>query len=141
MILSVSNLHFILYLASQIWRHPTLCHSKEGIISPLTTLPSEALQTEAIKLFKVKLYVALSIKKKLEGNLCQGFPNGASGKEPACQCRRCKRHRFDPGVGKNPWRRAWQPTPVFLPEESYGERSLAGYNPWGRKESDMTEAT
>uniref|UniRef100_A0A8C2UVL9 Pleckstrin homology domain-containing family H member 2 n=1 Tax=Chinchilla lanigera TaxID=34839 RepID=A0A8C2UVL9_CHILA len=38
--------------ASQIWRHPTLCHSKEGILSPLTTLPSEALQTEAIKLFK-----------------------------------------------------------------------------------------
>ncbi|XP_025034798.2 pleckstrin homology domain-containing family H member 2 isoform X3 [Pelodiscus sinensis] len=37
---------------SQIWRHPTLCHSKEGIASPLTTLPSEALQTEAIKLFK-----------------------------------------------------------------------------------------
>ena len=79
--------------------------------------------------------------KKLEVNLCQGFPNGASGKEPSCQCRRCKRHRFDPGVGKNPWRRAWQPTPGFLPGESYGERSLAGYNPWGRKESDMTEAT
>ncbi|XP_029088233.1 pleckstrin homology domain-containing family H member 2 isoform X4 [Monodon monoceros] len=38
--------------SSQIWRHPTLCHSKEGLISPLTTLPSEALQTEAIKLFK-----------------------------------------------------------------------------------------
>ncbi|XP_036291055.1 pleckstrin homology domain-containing family H member 2 isoform X2 [Pipistrellus kuhlii] len=38
--------------SSQIWRHPTLCHSKEGIVSPLTTLPSEALQTEAIKLFK-----------------------------------------------------------------------------------------
>ncbi|XP_037862797.2 pleckstrin homology domain-containing family H member 2 isoform X1 [Chlorocebus sabaeus] len=38
--------------SSQIWRHPTLCHSKEGIICPLTTLPSEALQTEAIKLFK-----------------------------------------------------------------------------------------
>ncbi|XP_030355097.1 pleckstrin homology domain-containing family H member 2 [Strigops habroptila] len=39
-------------ITSQIWRHPTLCHSKEGIASPLTTLPSEALQTEAIKLFK-----------------------------------------------------------------------------------------
>lgn len=38
--------------SSQIWRHPMLCHSKEGILSPLTTLPSEALQTEAIKLFK-----------------------------------------------------------------------------------------
>lgn len=62
MLLSVFHLYFILYLASQIWRHPTLCHSKEGIISPLTTLPSEALQTEAIKLFKVKFYMELYIK-------------------------------------------------------------------------------
>ena len=38
---------------------------------------------------------------------------------------------FDPWVGKIPWRRAWQPTPVFLPEESHGQRSLAGYSPWG----------
>ena len=42
-------------------------------------------------------------------------------------------------VGKIPWRRKWQPTPVFLPEESHGPRSLAGYSPWGRKESDKTE--
>jgi len=40
-----------------------------------------------------------------------------------------------------PWRRAWQPTPVFLPGESYGQRSLAGCSPWGRKQPDMTEAT
>ena len=40
-----------------------------------------------------------------------------------------KRHGFDPWVGKVPWRRAWQPTPVVLPEESHGQRSLAGYNP------------
>ena len=38
----------------------------------------------------------------------------------------CKRHRFDPWVGKIPWRRAWQPTPVFLPGESHGQRNLAG---------------
>ena len=43
---------------------------------------------------------------------------------------------FDPWVGKIPWRRAWQPTPVFLPGESHGQRSLAGYSPWGRRESD-----
>ena len=43
------------------------------------------------------------------------------------------RHQFDPWVGKIPWRRAWQPTPVFLPGESHEERSLAGYSPWGRK--------
>ena len=42
---------------------------------------------------------------------------------------------------KIPWRRAWQPTPVFLPGDSHGQRSLVGYSPWGRKESDMTEAT
>ena len=54
------------------------------------------------------------------------------------QCRRRKRRGFDPWVGKTPWRRAWQPT-VFLPGESHGQRSLVGYNPWGRKESDMTE--
>ena len=46
---------------------------------------------------------------------------------------------FDPWVRKIPWRRAWQPTPVFLPEESHGQRSLAGYSPWGHKELDATE--
>ena len=54
-------------------------------------------------------------------------------KEPTCQCRRCKRCRFDPWVKKIPWRKAQQPTPVFLPEESHGQRSLAGYSPWVAK--------
>ena len=66
-------------------------------------------------------------------------PGGTSGKEPACQCRRPKRRGFHPWVGKIPWRRAWQPTPVFLPGESHGQRSLAGYSPQGRRESDTTE--
>ena len=47
-----------------------------------------------------------------------GFSSGTSGQEPACQCRRHKRHGFDPWVGKIPWRRAWQPIPAFLPGES-----------------------
>ena len=42
-------------------------------------------------------------------------------------------------VGKIPWKRKWQPTPVFLHGKSHGQRSLVGYNPWGSKESDMTE--
>ena len=54
---------------------------------------------------------------------------GASGKEPTCPWRRHKRPGFDPWVGKIPWRRAWQPTPVFFPGESHGQRSLAGYGP------------
>ena len=51
------------------------------------------------------------------------------------------RHGFDPWVGKFPWGRAWQPTPVFLPGESHGERSLMGYSPWGCTESDTTDVT
>ena len=70
-----------------------------------------------------------------------GFPGGASAKEPACQCRRHKRSRFDPWVRKIPWRRAQQPTPVFLPGESRGQRKLAGYSPQGHTESDTTEDT
>ena len=64
---------------------------------------------------------------------------GASGKEPICQCRRQNRYGFDPWVGKIPWRRKWQPTPVFLPGESHGRRSLAGYSPQSHKELDTTE--
>ena len=53
---------------------------------------------------------------------------GLRGKESACQCRRCG---FSPWVRKMPWRRKWQPTPVFLPGESRGQRSLAGYTVHG----------
>ena len=50
-----------------------------------------------------------------------------------------RRPRFDPWVGKIPWRREWKPTPVFLPGEFHGQRSLVGYSPWDCKESDTTE--
>ena len=62
-------------------------------------------------------------------------------KESACQCRRLKRCGFKPWVGKIPWSRKWQPTPVFLPGKFHGQRSLAGYSPWGLEKSDMTEHT
>ena len=51
----------------------------------------------------------------------------------------CRRPRFDPWVRKIPWRRKWQPTPIFLPGEFCGQRSLVGYSPWGCKQSDTTE--
>ena len=57
------------------------------------------------------------------------------------QCRSYRRHGFDPWVGKIPWRREWQPTPVLLPGESHGQRSLAGNSLQGCKEEDPTEAT
>ena len=71
--------------------------------------------------------------------LNMGFPSGASGEESTCRYRRCGRGSFDPWVGKTPWRRAWQPTPGFLPGESHGQRSLAGYSPRGRRELDTTK--
>ena len=54
------------------------------------------------------------------------LPRRLSGKESVCWCRRSRRHRFNPWVGKIPWRREWLPTLVFLPEESHGQRSLEG---------------
>ena len=71
----------------------------------------------------------------------RGFPGGANGKEPAYQCRKLKRYWFDPCAGKIPWRKVWQPAPLFLPGESHGQRSLEGYSPQGRRESDTTEVT
>ena len=62
-----------------------------------------------------------------------------SGKESTCQRRRHKRHGFDPWVRKTPWKRKWQPSPVFLPEKLHGERSLVDYSPRSCKESDVTE--
>ena len=62
-----------------------------------------------------------------------GFPGGTSGKEPSCQCGRCKRRGFVTWVGKIPWRRKWQLNPIFLPGKFHGQRSLAGYSLWSRK--------
>ena len=67
------------------------------------------------------------------------FSGGASRKEPAYQCRRHKRHRFDPWVGKIPWRRAQQSTLVFLLGEAHGQRSLEGAGP--QSLTELTEAT
>ena len=66
----------------------------------------------------------------------EGLTRWLSDKESACQCRRLG---FNPWVGKIPWRRAWQPTPVFLPGESHGQRTLVGYSPWCLKESNLSE--
>ena len=73
------------------------------------------------------------IKKKVD--ICiyaRDFPAVSDGKE-------CRRPRFDPWIGNISWRRICHPTAVFLPGEFHGQRSLVGYNPWGHKESDVTE--
>ena len=73
------------------------------------------------------VYRILALNGTLEVGLW-GFPGGSSVEESTCQCRR---HEFDPWVGKIPWRQKWCPTPVFLPEKSHGQRNLAGYSLWG----------
>ena len=65
-----------------------------------------------------------------------GFPGGASSEEFTCQCWSHKIHGFDPWVGKIPWRRAWQPTPVLLPIDEPGELQSMG-----SQRVEHTEAT
>ena len=71
--------------------------------------------------------------------ITRGLPRWLGGWRIYLQCRRCRRHRLNPW--KVPWKRAWQPTPVFLRGKSQGQRSPVGYGPWCPKELDTTEAT
>ena len=68
----------------------------------------------------------------------RGFPGSSVVKKSTCQC---KRHGFNPRVRKIPWRRKWQHTPVFLTGKSHGQRSLAGYSPWGHKRVNHDRVT
>ena len=70
-----------------------------------------------------------------------GFPGGASGKEPTCQCRRHKKLEFNPGLGGSAGGGHGNPLQRSCLENPHGQKSLAGYSPWGCTESDMTEAT
>ena len=83
----------------------------------------------------VALLRSFSFLKSFPTKEVLGFPWWLSGKEPICRGRRCG---FDPWVRKIPWRRKWQPTPVFLPGESHGQRSLAATVYGVTEESDMT---
>ena len=74
-------------------------------------------------------------REKLPTSVFLGFPVAQTIRN----CLQCGRPGFNLWIGKTPWRKAWQPTPVFLSGESHGQRSLVGYSPWGHKESDMTE--
>ena len=106
------TLAFAIPLSSSIfWWYISLCNPHFSALS-----------------FDVTLWVVFPGYPFLQLNtyviLC--FPGGAGGKEPTCQCRRHKKHEFNPWVRKIPWRKAWHPTLVFLPGESHGQRSLVG---------------
>ena len=79
----------------------------------------------------------LSDWTELNWSTTVGFPDGLAGKESACNAG--EDAVLIPGSERSPGGWKWQPTPVFLPEKFHGQRSLAGYSPWGHKESDMTE--
>ena len=118
----------------------TSCPGWEPVNSPFIEEENEAQVEEAISSQSHDqdqlLYLQLQLKMcstRPQGALFCGpitscsFPDGSADKESLLQCRRHRRHRFDPWVGKIPWRRKWQPTLVFLPGKSHGQRSLTGY--------------
>ena len=73
-------------------------------------------------------------------NIKWGFPRGSVVKNPPA-IQETQETWVRSWVGKIPWKRAWQPTPVFFPGEAHGQRSLVVYSPYGHKESDRTEVT
>ena len=99
------------------------------------------LSMNMIHLGLVFIFIIFSVYLHHTSILKWSSPGGASSKETPCQCRRFKRLGFNPWVRKIPRRKEWLPTPVFLPGEFHGQRSLQGYSPWSRTESDTTEMT
>ena len=93
------------------------------------TCPLPVLTTLYAHCMLTTLASALCSLEKSQVPFHPRFPRWPSGKEPACHCRRCRRHGFNPWFRKIPQRRAWQPTPVFLPGESHGQKSLVGHSP------------
>ena len=122
----------------------------------LRTCPVEALYQIEQKVFpklknkQIKISQgprSLKIQKDGKANIREQFndykgvnrlPRCLSGEEFTCPCRTYRRCGFNPCVGKNTWGIKWKSIPVFLPGESHGQRSLAGYSPQGHKELDTT---
>ena len=124
----IPNYHQDKFLNLSLLQHPYL-HKRLQFLPPESYWRIKWVNTtKALK----TLCVCVCTKSQTQ------VPTGASGKEPTCQCRRHKRYRFDPWVGKIPWRREWQPTPVFLPGESHRQRSLVGYSPPDRVGRDWS---
>ena len=99
---------------------PCLFQKQKQEHSPLKgTLITQAVSLEIMSWMHLLSFPAGSVVKNLPGQ--------------------CRRHRLDPWIWKTPCRRKWQPALGFLPGKCHGQRSLAGYGPWGCKESDMTK--
>ena len=79
----------------------------------------------------------LNLRPYLRSTILELASDGKKKKKEICL--QCRSPRFNPRVGKIPWRKEWQPTSVFLTQEFHGQRSLVEYSLWGHKEMDMTE--
>ena len=115
--------------------------TSRNFLHSLTYTPFSLQMRASCQILRTVLHSVLLSYLYLFPRMSLGFLGGTSGKEPACRCRRCKRHWFGPWIGKIPWRGKWQPTPVFLPGKSCRQKSLAIYSPWGHKELDTAEHT
>ena len=95
---------------------------------PLSTWTLTGWYIHTVQNPKPQCHFSIKVKKHITFLLIYflGFPGG---KEPACQFRKHRKRRFSPRVRKMPWRRAWQPTPLFLSGESHRQKSLVGCSP------------
>ena len=135
--LHAQRLHFAGFCASAHWQCHS-CLSRESPPSPFLVL---SVQEPSCGSRGNALLVAASWNSPISltigsVDLWVNLVAQTLGKESTCNAG----DGFDPWVGKIPWRREWQPTSVYLPGEFHGQRSLAGYGPWGCKELDTTEA-
>ena len=121
--------------------HNTVVKSKSSVRPPgLNPISSYLLQ--AILILDKLLYMCVCMYWSgvpLPSPVCMYTWVLLGGSDGKSVCLQCRRPRFNPRVGKIPWRREWQPTPAFLPGEFHGQGSLAGYSSWGHKGSDTTE--
>ena len=108
-----------------------LCHPPCAVRSPLTVTEGNGVLTHYTRHAGMDspFLRHYSSQKGWDSSPLQGFPGGSAVKNTPAMQEICRRHGFDPWAGKIPWRRNWQPTPVFLPEDPHRQRSLAGFSP------------
>ena len=115
---------------ADVWQKPSQYCKVRAII----------LQLKYINKIFTRIFIIHSTNPDRMFTTCKaqnwGFPGGSDGKESACNAGDTG---SIPNSRRSPGKRAWLPTPVFLPGESHGQRSLMGHSPWGHKESDRTE--
>ena len=126
-------IHFTREFSSCMWPCHVSVHLREFFLQQSVSFK---FVDPALHFSKVYFFFFEHFILHFLGSLLQELYGLLSGQEHASPCRRLG---FIPWVRKNPWRRKWQPTPVFLPGESHGQRSLSGSSSWGHKESYMTK--